>query len=541
MAMRDAIIDRVRANQHGAAESVSTPVRFIAEFDSSRDPDTIAAEIRNSLSLQASVTRLSQSHGEEIETADDALARFFVIEVAGAGAGELRPSPFEFGYALADATSAMTVEPELGTDFFTDDGGAESVDNFPPGCWVDEKLDPTAKQPFWAVEKIGAIAAWDLAPPPGGKQKGAGVSVFQPDTGVADHDELKGGMIDDTRAYDFVDSKAKAVDPLDYIGNPGHGTGTASVVAGRGVSKKMSGAAPGATLVPLRAIKSVVVFDHGRVAAAVEYARRNGAQVITMSLGGAWSSALRAAIDAAIKDGIIVMAAAGNCVSVVVYPARYEEVIAVAGCNSEYKPWKGTCSGAAVDVTAPGEFVPRANRSPENGGSQTDVRGGQGTSFAVALTAGVAALWLAFHDPAKLRSSLTSGETVQQKFAALLKASVRIPADWDTSEYGAGIVDAEKLLLAPLTSAGQGEIVAEMPEADPLHSVRTLLSETTLASAELPEATTKSMPIPPRFAAELTHLALARVKPGTVGEAEAAGDVLVPSETLMREMKPSQI
>jgi subtilisin family serine protease len=61
-----------------------------------------------------------------------------------------------------------------------------------------------------------------------------------------------------------------------------------------------------------------VAFDHGRVAEAVEHARRNGANVVTMSLGGAWSSSLRAAIRRAIADGVIVLAAAGNCVIFVV-------------------------------------------------------------------------------------------------------------------------------------------------------------------------------------------------------------------------------
>jgi serine protease len=127
-------------------------------------------------------------------------------------------------------------------------------------------------------------------------------------------------MINTALAYDFVANRKGAIDPMDYSGNPGHGTGTASVVASRDAGK-IAGAAPLATLVPLRAVTSVVVFDHGRVAAAVEYARRKGANVITMSLGGAWSSALRAAIGQAIAQGIIVLAAAGNCVGFVVWPA----------------------------------------------------------------------------------------------------------------------------------------------------------------------------------------------------------------------------
>jgi hypothetical protein len=100
-------------------------------------------------------------------------------------------------------------------------------------------------------------AAWNLARKPGGKQKGEGILVFQPDTGVADHVELEAGMINTALAYDFVENRRGAVDPMNYSGNPGHGTGTASVVASRGAGK-VAGAAPLATLVSLRAVTSVV-------------------------------------------------------------------------------------------------------------------------------------------------------------------------------------------------------------------------------------------------------------------------------------------
>ena len=81
--------------------------------------------------------------------------------------------------------------------------------------------------------KIKAADAWKLAPEPGGKAKGEGILVFQPDTGVADHVELEAGMIGTNLAYDFIENKKGAVDPMNYSGNPGHGTGTASVVASR--------------------------------------------------------------------------------------------------------------------------------------------------------------------------------------------------------------------------------------------------------------------------------------------------------------------
>ena len=49
---------------------------------------------------------------------------------------------------------------------------------------------------------------------------------------------------------------------------------------------RVTGTAPGASLGPIRAIKSVVRITQSRVAQAIEHARRKGCHVITMSLGG---------------------------------------------------------------------------------------------------------------------------------------------------------------------------------------------------------------------------------------------------------------
>jgi serine protease len=535
MASRAAVLERVRARQQLEAVGPDKPLRFVLEFEAPRDPAEVAAEIREQLGIATSISRLSEAHGETAAPGEDGLVNFLAVTIPDVQAADIPDSPFELGYALADATGAVTAEPELGTDFYiaphTFDGQLEGLDDFPPGCWVDPSQDPTPSQPLWAVKKIKAFDAWNLPARPGGKSKGEGIYVFQPDTGVADHAELGEGMIGTALAYDFVDSKPGAADPMNYSGNPGHGTGTSSVVASR-QGGKMSGASPLATLVPLRAVTSVVVFDHGRVAAAVDYARRKGANVITMSLGGAWSSSLRAAIKQAIAGGVIVLAAAGNCVRFVVWPARYPEVIAVAGYNIHDQPWKGTCRGVSVDITAPGEFVPRANRAPDNGGSPTDVRGGQGTSFAVALTAGVAALWLGHHGPAAVKAALAVGETVQDRFAAVLKATAWRVSGWPVDTFGAGIVDAKRLLERAL-GATEGLPEGLVAETDPLRSVHTLLAEVVPNSLEAVTEATAGPPSSRRYAAELSHLALLKQKKRTTGGVLEQPQIdTPPSETL---------
>src|SRR5207302_4211505 len=116
-----------------------------------------------------------------------------------------------------------------------------------------------------------------------------------------------------------------------------------------------------------------------------------------ISMGGLGNWRLQQAVAFAQKRDVIICAAAGNCVHFVVWPAAYDEVIAVAGCNAARQIWTGSCRGSAVDVTAPAESVWCADASKQNGAVTFSMIRGTGTSYAVATTAGVAALWLAHH------------------------------------------------------------------------------------------------------------------------------------------------
>jgi hypothetical protein len=298
--------------------------------------------------------------------------------------------------------------------------------------------------------------------------------MAQVDTGYTDRGE-NAGAIDPSRGWDFIDGDADPRDPLVKIlpiDNPGHGTATASVVVGGAAiiphqgqdeggtsdlnGRLVAGTAPEAKLVPIRAIRTVIRTSQINVARTINFARRKGFPIVTMSLGGFPSIALWYAVRAAVRDNIIVLAAAGNCARLVVYPARYEACIAVAGINQAEKPWKGSCRGSSVDVSAPGELVWRAGATRNaNGSPHFYVDGtGEGTSFAVAMTAGVAALWLAHHGRDALIGSLAVGETLADRFRLLLKSSARVPNGWDARNFGAGIVDADRFLRSSVDGIG---------------------------------------------------------------------------------------
>lgn len=359
-----------------------------------------------------------------------------------------RRSLFDMGYALEEELDLLSAEPDLAERSYQNpeppsaDTGEQPEgvirDAFTASCWVD-KVAPENKR--WPLEAMRIPQAWALS-----GNRGEGIIIAQPDTGVAAHDALSGARLRLDLGANLVEANNDPTDPLnDSAANPGHGTATSSVIVCR-ESSAINGAAPDAELVPIRCVDDVKIFDAAPVIAAVNHARRIGCHVITMSLGGIPSRALKKAIKAAIANDIIIVTAAGNCVREVVWPARYNAVIGVGGSNVDQTPWKGTSRGSNVDISAPAELVWVARRKPDD--RQLDhVEGSQGTSFATALTAGTAALWLSHHGRENLIDTASdAGVSLQALFRHALQVTSVQPDGWQVDENGAGIVNAEALL-----------------------------------------------------------------------------------------------
>ncbi|MGH3768964.1 MAG: S8 family peptidase [Pseudonocardiaceae bacterium] len=430
------------------------PARFALILDSAVDPVDGAAAIAADLAaLGAQVRPLS--------TLDP---QVLVVEIPDRTFSDDQAAAFAAAYALEEAFGLEAAEPDLPTRLFPEpepgppDGTPlpESAD-FPFGCQAPRE-DALDQRPLWALDAMRVQQAWAFSEVRQRPDRGAGVIVAQPDTGITMHVELDG--ISHAPGFDVLDNDPDPTDPLvaGFGDNPGHGTGTASVVVSLPPGR-VTGTAPRAQHMAIRAIESVIRITQVTVASAIDWAVEHGAQVITMSLGGIPSFSLNRALRRAVQADVIVLAAAGNCVGTVVWPARYDECIAVAGVDVRDARWRGSSHGSAVDISAPAENVFRAT-------VPTGVDQGQGTSFAVALTAGVAALWLAHHGRANLiAAARVRGETVQVMFNRLLRASARRPAGWDSFEMGAGIVDAQALLAADF-DLGRDRETVELP-ADP--------------------------------------------------------------------------
>ena len=340
----------------------------------------------------------------------------------------------------------------------------------------------------WALRMMRVPEAWAYSRKRNRPAHGDNVVIGHVDTGVADHVELRPSKLGEKspilweRGYDFVDDERGGYDPLVntwHLEQIGHGTGTASVIVSRGgvVSRagvmdwpdfdptcssttgpgRITGAAPAAFLLPVRAFRFAATGERRRVAQAIDYlvdedvkSPDEKVQVITMALG--WpdeSATLEKAIVKAVRNNIIVLAAAGNWVERITFPARAQTAIGIAGVGPDGKPWRYSSHGREVVASAPADKVWRAYRDHKT--NRVDLISPRfGTSYAVSLTAGVAALWIAHYGrPTLIEIAQTKGWTLQDLFREALSQSASAPEDWKRdygAQFGAGIVNAEKLL-----------------------------------------------------------------------------------------------
>lgn len=440
-------------------EATEKDARSLYDPDRLRLALTAPAGGDDTASLRARLAGLLGSDRFQLEPLFDATdpGEPVTYTFAPNGLDRTLPEDVLFGIAsdLRQEVQLIACDPDLGAAVYVEP--AEDVPASTEGvvldatCWAQGDA-PEPKT--WALDTTRVTQAWALSP-----GKGKGIIVAQPDTGVSDHIEFADTTFDFTRSLNLIEGGTQPTDPLSKsMSNPGHGTGTGSVVAS-GEKGLVRGSAPKATLVPIRCINDVKIFNGAPVAKAIDHAVKIGAHVVSMSLGGIPSFALRQAIKRAVAKDLILVAAAGNCVGLVVWPAAYPEMIAIGGTNKADRKWKGSSFGGAVDISAPAEFVWKAARDSASA-PKNQIVGGQGTSFATALTAGIAALWLGHHGRAKvIAEARVRGVSVQELFRTAVQQTARKPGGFP-SGLGAGVIDAEALLKLALPN-----IATAAPEA----------------------------------------------------------------------------
>jgi Subtilase family len=200
--------------------------------------------------------------------------------------------------------------------------------------------------------------------------------------------------------------------------NRGHGTGTIGILAGpqvnglldtvsgKSLNGEVLGGAPMMQVVPVRIADRVFHFATSTVAQGIEYAVSIGADVVSMSMGGLPSQAWADAVNKAYEAGIVVVCAAGNNfgglpTSLVVYPARFDRVIAACGVMADKTPYlnlppdkmEGNAGPGSKMATAVSAYTPNTPWARLGVPNWVDLDGA-GTSAATPQIAAAAALWL---------------------------------------------------------------------------------------------------------------------------------------------------
>jgi subtilisin family serine protease len=178
--------------------------------------------------------------------------------------------------------------------------------------------DPVRAQGLqWALDRIGADAAWERA-------TGEGITIAVVDSGVdLDHEDLADQIVEDVSCVG-ADGDPRRCQGSGQDDN-GHGTHVAGIAAARtGNGKGVAGVAPDARILAVRVLADSCGGGGCQpegyatdVAAGIRWATANGADVINLSLGGgAIQSALGCAfcdaIEEAWEEGVISVVAAGN-------------------------------------------------------------------------------------------------------------------------------------------------------------------------------------------------------------------------------------
>lgn len=374
------------------------------------------------------------------------MMRLADTEVVRAPAGELTDALD----ALNADPDVLVAEPDAPVRAFTNDPGWKHL-------WG---LENTGQTLFGVTGNpdadIDAPAAWTVS-------TGTGVTVAVVDSGAQlDHPDLAGqltgnpgergggketngidddgnGRVDDWRGWDFVDGDNL---PQDGDGHGTHVAGTIAAAADNGIG--VAGVAPGAKVIPVRALDDNGDGYSSDIADAFAYAGALGVRVVNASLGGGSPSTAIANAIAAHPNTLFVIAAGNsgtNNDATPAYPCSYTHanILCVGATDAtDLRASFSNWGAMSVDLFAPGESI----LSTYKGGQYAYL---DGTSMAAPHAAGAAALVVAANP----------GWTVAQVRAAL-KSSVDAKSQLVPRSVTGGRLNAARALGLANGDGGSG-------------------------------------------------------------------------------------
>jgi subtilisin len=282
----------------------------------------------------------------------------------------------------------------------------------------------------WGVDRVDAEVVRAAG------NAGSGVKVAVLDTGIdLEHPDLAvaGGA-------SFAKGKS-------YDDKNGHGTHVAGTVAALDNDIGVVGVAPAVSLYAVKVLGNGGTGSYSDVIAGLQWAVDNGMQVTNNSYGssGDPGQTVKDAFDAAYAAGLLNVAAAGNeSGGDVIYPAKYDSVIAVSATTDTDALAGFSSIGPEVELAAPGKSI---YSTYKDGGYATM----SGTSMASPHVAGVAALVYI----SAIQRDLDGDGTVDKNYD--------LDGDglWDANEVRAALADTAEDIGLPATQQGNGLVDAE--------------------------------------------------------------------------------
>ncbi len=247
----------------------------------------------------------------------------------------------------------------------------------------------------WGVDAVSLDDAWDLT------LGSHAINIHILDTGVdIAHPDLVNNTVNPPSLDCPYPTGAGIAPPGPAFDSGGHGTHVAGIAAA--VIDNELGVV-GASQSCITSVR-VLVGATGLMswlASGIDWSTSKEADIISMSLGGPDVQEVEDAVKAAYDEGILLVAAAGNddgcpltgTSTTVNFPARYDEVIAVAALRASASWATYSNCGDEVEIAAPGSDI----WSTLPGGLYGPL---SGTSMATPLVAGIAALMLDYNETA---------------------------------------------------------------------------------------------------------------------------------------------
>jgi len=300
----------------------------------------------------------------------------------------------------------------------------------------------------WSLATISAVSGWSRLFGSYPTSLG-GPTIAIVDTGVqANHPDLSGRVLTGANCVG-ASGTCTSGNSADDNNHGTHVAGIAAASTNNGVG--IAGVALTSRILPVKALSASGSGYYSAIAAGIDWAVANGAQVINMSLSGtASSTTLCNAVARAVSANVVVVTAAGNNgSSAPVYPAACSGSIGVAATTSADVAASYSNFGSPnVFVSAPGSSI----YSTIAGSSYVTY---SGTSMAAPHVAGLAALLRAQTPGLSVSSLKTVLATTSDKIGGVGYGSdpygTCAGCTW-SSAYGYGRINLDRALggSAPL-------------------------------------------------------------------------------------------